>query len=421
MLLGRIVSSNQKSTPCHGQSELNGIVVSEHKFCVELTQAWSYQMKAVLLAANTRRTQSCSGSGIYLQGEVRCECPKLSILTLAKIKDPIWDRRIYKKHIIIQKRRPKHNHWRRCLDCEKFHGLAGQSTCLWFTAQCRRWWAFGGRGLFFRGGLVGISKVPNWLLGSFWKQCIFCFTWDLKCPNLVKHRTWTEAPRWLGFPMSCRKKRCLAHEEVITMREAGDNDNSPVGDSGSHPTTDKNKPQTRNTDHQQLQYSLCSRDPPSRKNEVARLWVMLFFIRCRCNCLDRLLRHGGLHLVDLWFLMRCRRMECSGRAFSWTWILSQSGGEGDLVFGVGFCGNVHGTKVWICGIPIWLYLICHILKRYIFIYDIWRCIFYWNICRCSGFPRYIWFRQMSCDLDSLISKKTFQKYSRVPIWYRIGR
>ena len=44
----------------------------------------------------------------------------------------------------------------------------------------------------------------------------------------------------------------------------GDNDNSPDGDSGSHPTTDKNKPQTRSTDHQQLQYSLCSRDPPSR-------------------------------------------------------------------------------------------------------------------------------------------------------------
>ena len=178
MLLGRIVSSNQKSTPCHGQSELNGIVVSEHKFFVELTQAWSYQMKAVLLAANTRRTQSCSGSGIYLQGEVRCECPKLSILTLAKIKDPIWDRRIYKKHIIIQKWRSKYYHfqthvyyihnflfhilfcnsqektWRHCLDCEKFHGLAGQSTCLWFTARCRRWWAFGGRGL-------GSPKFPT--------------------------------------------------------------------------------------------------------------------------------------------------------------------------------------------------------------------------------------------------------------------
>lgn len=34
-------------------------------------QAWSYQMKAVLLVANTRRTQSCSGSGIYLQGEAK--------------------------------------------------------------------------------------------------------------------------------------------------------------------------------------------------------------------------------------------------------------------------------------------------------------------------------------------------------------
>ena len=32
-------------------------------------QAWSHQMQAVLLAANTR-SSSCSGSGIYVQGEV---------------------------------------------------------------------------------------------------------------------------------------------------------------------------------------------------------------------------------------------------------------------------------------------------------------------------------------------------------------
>ena len=185
MLLGRIVSSNQKSTPCHGQSELNGIVVSEHKFFVELTQAWSYQMKAVLLAANTRRTQSCSGSGIYLQGEVRCECPKLSILTLAKIKDPIWDHRIYKKthynpkmeiqilsfsnscilytqfsfsHSVLQFARknmmslsglweiswigrPKH--------MPMIYGPMPQMMSFWWPRPV------------FRGGLVGISKVPN--------------------------------------------------------------------------------------------------------------------------------------------------------------------------------------------------------------------------------------------------------------------
>ena len=33
-------------------------------------QAWSHQMEAVLLAANTR-SSSCSGSGIYVQGEAK--------------------------------------------------------------------------------------------------------------------------------------------------------------------------------------------------------------------------------------------------------------------------------------------------------------------------------------------------------------
>lgn len=60
-----------------------------------------------------------------------------------------------------------------------------------------------------------------------------------------------------------------------------------------------------------------------------------------------------------------------------------SGWKGDLVFGVGFCGNVHGTKVWICGMrmlhgqqaQVFGYLIVFdlsyvFLKRDIFIYDI---------------------------------------------------
>lgn len=275
MLLGRIVSSNQKSTPCHGQSELNGIVVSEHKFFVELTQAWSYQMKAVLLAANTRRTQSCSGSGIYLQGEVRCECPKLSILTLAKIKDPIWDRRIYKKHIIIQNGDPNiiidvvvwivrnFMDWQAKAHAYDLRPDAADDELLVAEACVS--------------GRVGWDLQSSQLVARFFlKTMHFLFHLGFEVPQPCEAQNLNRSTTVAGISHVMQNKTLPCTWRSDHDEGGGDNDNSPDGDSGSHPTTDKNKPQTRSTDHQQLQYSLSSRDPPSRKNEVARLCVMQF-------------------------------------------------------------------------------------------------------------------------------------------------